>query len=37
MSAAKQLAAAAEGPQLDRGIEVIQRARKELYQILGED
>jgi DNA-binding PadR family transcriptional regulator len=37
MSASKQLAGAAEGSQLDRGIEVIQRARKELYQILAED
>ena len=37
MSAAKQLAGAAQGSQLDRGIEVIQRARKELYQILAED
>ncbi len=37
MSAAKQLAGAGEGSQLDRAIEVIQRARKELYQILAED
>ncbi len=37
MAAAKQLAGAGEGSQLDRGIEVIQRARKEIYQILAED
>jgi DNA-binding PadR family transcriptional regulator len=37
MSAAKQVAGAGEGTQLDRGIAVIQRARKELYQILAED
>jgi DNA-binding PadR family transcriptional regulator len=37
MSAAKQLSGAAEGTQLERGIEVIRRARKELYQILAED
>jgi DNA-binding PadR family transcriptional regulator len=37
MSAAKQVAGADDGSQLDRGIEVIQRARKELYQILAED
>jgi len=37
MSAAKQLAGAGEKSQIDRGIEVIHRARKELYQILAED
>ena len=37
MSAAKQLAGAGRRSQLERGIEVIQRARKELYQILAED
>jgi DNA-binding PadR family transcriptional regulator len=36
-SAAKQLAGAGEGAQIERGIAVIQRARKELYQILAED
>jgi DNA-binding PadR family transcriptional regulator len=36
-SAAKQLAGAGETAQIDRGIAVIQRARKELYQILAED
>ncbi len=37
MSAAKHLAGAGEGPQIERGIAVIQKARKELYQILAED
>jgi DNA-binding PadR family transcriptional regulator len=37
MSAAKQLAGAGEKEQIERGIAVIQRARKELYQILAED
>ncbi len=37
MSAAKQLSAAGEASQLERGIAVVQNARKELYQILGED
>jgi DNA-binding PadR family transcriptional regulator len=37
MAAAKQLAGTGEGSQLDRGIEAIQRARKEIYQILAED
>ncbi len=37
MSAAKQVAGSGEGSQLDRGIAVIQRARKELYQILADD
>jgi DNA-binding PadR family transcriptional regulator len=37
MSAAKQLAGAGEKEQIERGIGVIQRARKELYQILAED
>jgi DNA-binding PadR family transcriptional regulator len=36
-SAAKQLAGAGEGSQIERGIAVIQKARKELYQILAED
>jgi DNA-binding PadR family transcriptional regulator len=36
-SAAKQLAGAGEAAQIDRGIAIIQRARKELYQILAED
>ena len=37
MSAAKQLAGAGEKAQIERGSVVIQRARKELYQILAED
>jgi hypothetical protein len=37
MSAAKQLSGAGEASQVERGIAVIQRARKELYQILAED
>lgn len=37
MSAAKQLSGAGEGSQVERGIEVIRRARRELYQILAED
>jgi hypothetical protein len=37
MSAAKQLSGAGENAQVERGIEVIKRARKELYQILAED
>jgi DNA-binding PadR family transcriptional regulator len=37
MSAAKQLAGAGEKAQIERGIGVIQKARKELYQILAED
>ena len=36
-SAAKQLAGAGEAAQMERGIAIIQRARKELYQILAED
>ncbi|HEX3332944.1 MAG TPA: PadR family transcriptional regulator [Acidimicrobiales bacterium] len=36
-SAAKQLAGAGETSQIERGIAVIQKARKELYQILAED
>ena len=36
-SAATQLAGAGQGSQIERGIAVIQRARKELYQILAED
>lgn len=34
--AARQLAVAGQPAQVDRGLEVIQRARKELYQILAE-
>jgi DNA-binding PadR family transcriptional regulator len=37
MSAAKQLAGDGETSQIERGISVIQKARKELYQILAED
>lgn len=37
MSAAKQLSGAGETAQVERGIAVIQKARKELYQILAED
>jgi DNA-binding PadR family transcriptional regulator len=37
MNAARQLSAAGEYAQLERGIEVIQKARKEIYQILSED
>jgi DNA-binding PadR family transcriptional regulator len=37
MSAAKQLAGAGEIAQIERGTTVIQRARKEIYQILAED
>jgi DNA-binding PadR family transcriptional regulator len=37
MGAAKQLSGVGEGPQIERGIAVIQKARKELYQILAED
>jgi DNA-binding PadR family transcriptional regulator len=37
MSAAKQLSGAGEPSQVERGIAVIQKARKELYQILAED
>ncbi len=36
-SAAKQLAGAGDAAQIDRGISVIQQARKDLYQILAED
>jgi len=36
-SAAKQMAGAGQASQIDRGIAIIQRARKELYQILAED
>jgi DNA-binding PadR family transcriptional regulator len=35
--AAKQVAGAGEATQIERGISVIQKARKELYQILAED
>ncbi len=37
VSASKQLAGAGNAAQLERGLVVIQRARKELYQILAED
>ena len=37
MSAAKQLSGAGEPSQLERGVAVIQKARKDLYQILAED
>jgi hypothetical protein len=37
LSAAKQLSGAGEASQVERGIAVIQKARKELYQILAED
>jgi len=37
MSAAKQLAGAGQTSQVERGTAVIQKARKELYQILAED
>ncbi|HVA06762.1 MAG TPA: PadR family transcriptional regulator [Acidimicrobiales bacterium] len=37
LSAAKQLSSAGAGSQVERGIAVIQTARKELYQILAED
>jgi DNA-binding PadR family transcriptional regulator len=37
MMAAKQVAHAGNAAQVDRSIEIIQRARKELYQILAED
>jgi len=37
MSAAKQVSMAGDPDQLQRGIAVVQRARKELYQILAED
>jgi DNA-binding PadR family transcriptional regulator len=37
LMAAKQVVNAGNADQVDRSIEVIQRARKELYQILAED
>ena len=37
MSAAKQLAGAGDTAQIERGLEVIQTARKEVYRILAED
>jgi DNA-binding PadR family transcriptional regulator len=37
MGAAKQLSGAGENTQVERGIAVVQKARKELYQILAED
>jgi len=36
-SAAKQLAGTGQAMHIDRGIAIIQRARKDLYQILAED
>jgi DNA-binding PadR family transcriptional regulator len=37
LMAAKQVAHAGNPEQIDRAIEIVQRARKELYQILAED
>lgn len=37
MNAARQLSGVGEAVQIQRGITVIQRARKEIYQILAED
>jgi len=37
MSAAKQLAGAGDRAQMERGLAVIQKARKEVYRILAED
>ena len=37
MGAAKQLSGAGESAQVERGIAIVQKARKELYQILAED
>ncbi len=37
MGAAKQLSGAGDEAQIERGIAVVQKARKELYQILAED
>jgi DNA-binding PadR family transcriptional regulator len=37
VSAAKQLSSAGAQSQIERGIAALQKARKELYQILGED
>jgi DNA-binding PadR family transcriptional regulator len=37
MGAAKQLSGAGENAQVERGIAVVHKARKELYQILAED
>jgi DNA-binding PadR family transcriptional regulator len=37
LMAAKQLSRAGRPDQLERGIEVVQRARKELYRLLAED
>ena len=37
MGAARQLSGAGENAQVQRGIAVVQKARKELYQILAED
>jgi DNA-binding PadR family transcriptional regulator len=36
-SAAKQVAGAGDAAQINRGIAIIQKARKELYQVLAED
>ena len=37
LGAAKQLSGAGEAGQLERGVAVVQKARKEIYQILAED
>jgi DNA-binding PadR family transcriptional regulator len=37
MSAAKQLSGAGEASQVERGVAIINKARKELYQLLAED
>jgi hypothetical protein len=37
MDAAKQLSSSGANAQVGRGIEVVQKARKELYGILAED
>jgi DNA-binding PadR family transcriptional regulator len=37
LGAAKQLSGAGENTQVERGIAIIQKARKDLYQILAED
>jgi len=37
MNAARQLSGVGEKAQIERGIAVIQKARKEIYQILAED
>jgi DNA-binding PadR family transcriptional regulator len=37
MDAAKQLSSSGENAQVGRGVDVVQKARKELYRILAED